>query len=232
MAFVLLAKKLLITKVSSFCKKCFVAKPPRCHHCSVCDRCILKMDHHCPWLNNCIGHYNHRYFFFFCAYTWLGTIFVMIFGVWVAFDHWFPDYSPFETIDFDSYDDVTENHIWPIEFVLWSNQQRIKSKLMIFEAIITVLLFLLLGLLLRYHIDLITNGETCIEKHINRKCRKHFAELDIVYQNPYDFGSKQNWRNFLGFDRTNNPWRHILLPSNLKPIGDGFNWETTISRDN
>lgn len=30
-----------------FCEKCQIIKPDRCHHCSVCGTCILKMDHHC-----------------------------------------------------------------------------------------------------------------------------------------------------------------------------------------
>ncbi|CAN1332139.1 Probable protein S-acyltransferase 14 [Linum perenne] len=30
-----------------YCRKCNQLKPPRCHHCSVCGRCVLKMDHHC-----------------------------------------------------------------------------------------------------------------------------------------------------------------------------------------
>lgn len=31
------------------CKKCNFPKPNRTHHCSICNQCILKMDHHCPW---------------------------------------------------------------------------------------------------------------------------------------------------------------------------------------
>ena len=50
-----------IKTVTTICKKCIHPKPPRTHHCSVCDRCVLKMDHHCPWINGCIGHFNHRY---------------------------------------------------------------------------------------------------------------------------------------------------------------------------
>ena len=35
-----------------FCKKCNKPRPLRAHHCSTCDRCIMKMDHHCPWVFN------------------------------------------------------------------------------------------------------------------------------------------------------------------------------------
>merc|ERR1719277_779772 len=37
------------------CKWCGKYKPDRCHHCRVCKTCILKMDHHCPWIYNCAG---------------------------------------------------------------------------------------------------------------------------------------------------------------------------------
>lgn len=32
-----------------FCSKCGRHKPPRAHHCRLCKRCVLRMDHHCPW---------------------------------------------------------------------------------------------------------------------------------------------------------------------------------------
>ena len=43
-------------------------KPERAHHCSVCETCVLKMDHHCPWLGNCVGYHNFKEFFLFCFY--------------------------------------------------------------------------------------------------------------------------------------------------------------------
>ncbi|KAG0143977.1 hypothetical protein CROQUDRAFT_660498 [Cronartium quercuum f. sp. fusiforme G11] len=54
-------KKLLIGSVR-FCNACRLYKPPRTHHCRHCHRCVLKMDHHCPWVNNCIGHFNYGHF--------------------------------------------------------------------------------------------------------------------------------------------------------------------------
>jgi len=51
------------------CKWCTKFKPDRCHHCRVCKTCILKMDHHCPWIYNCVGFKNHKYFFLLLFYS-------------------------------------------------------------------------------------------------------------------------------------------------------------------
>lgn len=51
------------------CKWCGKYKPDRCHHCRVCKVCILKMDHHCPWIYNCVGFHNYKTFFLLLFYA-------------------------------------------------------------------------------------------------------------------------------------------------------------------
>lgn len=45
-----------------FCIDCVLRKPLRSKHCKICQRCIAKHDHHCPWINNCVGLRNHKDF--------------------------------------------------------------------------------------------------------------------------------------------------------------------------
>ncbi|KAJ1999954.1 palmitoyltransferase swf1 [Coemansia thaxteri] len=47
------------------CRTCQQRKPARSKHCSACGHCIQMMDHHCMWLNNCVGLGNVRYFLVF-----------------------------------------------------------------------------------------------------------------------------------------------------------------------
>jgi len=52
------------------CLKCAhkPLKPLRAHHCRACNKDVLLMDHHCPWLLNCVGLNNHRFFLMFISY--------------------------------------------------------------------------------------------------------------------------------------------------------------------
>ncbi|KAI1898934.1 hypothetical protein AGOR_G00077500 [Albula goreensis] len=76
-----IAKRLpVFTRAASgairFCDRCQVIKPDRCHHCSVCETCVLKMDHHCPWVNNCVGFSNYKFFLLFLVYSMLYCVYI------------------------------------------------------------------------------------------------------------------------------------------------------------
>ena len=57
------------------CINCFVIRPINAHHCTVCHKCILDQDHHCPWVNNCIGLYNKKIFILFLCYGFLESFY-------------------------------------------------------------------------------------------------------------------------------------------------------------
>lgn len=73
-----------------WCSKCSAPKPDRCHHCRQCGRCVLKMDHHCPWLlDSCIGLRNYKAFVLFLLYTSLFCV-LCIDTLVRAFLAWWP----------------------------------------------------------------------------------------------------------------------------------------------
>lgn len=224
-----------VPEIVSICKKCISPKPPRTHHCSVCGKCILKMDHHCPWLNSCVGHYNHRYFFLFCVYMWIGTIYVS----WVGHDlfrqHFYGDeptpfppmFYPLNAIHDVIYKDKSERQS------LVPNSERYQDVnykhyyyhiAVLYEFILCSGVTMALSLLLVWHIKMISDGETNVEVHINKRQRAKFKKKNLVYKNPYHYGVKKNWQVFLGLTAGRSFWRHILLPSTHLPEGNGLTW--------
>ncbi len=65
------------------CVTCNIIRPETCSHCSICDNCIIGMDHHCYYISNCVGIRNHKNFYLFLSF---GT-FISIFGGILIFYH-------------------------------------------------------------------------------------------------------------------------------------------------
>ncbi|KAL0902570.1 hypothetical protein ABMA27_000407 [Loxostege sticticalis] len=240
----------MVSQAASICKKCITPKPPRTHHCSVCDRCILGMDHHCPWLNNCVGYFNARYFYLYMVYMVVGVTFVIIGGVDIGYQVlWLNDTGgiipnndpdlighpvrmnqsgvlvPVKVIvEYDSINFPRE-HDLPVPPI--TEAQRIcahpwKRKAVIFMAVTCVSVFFALGALVIMHGRNISNGETSVEAHINTTLRK----TQKTFKNPYNFGREKNWKLFLGLTQGRTFLRHVLLPSAHQPSGNGLVWHT------
>jgi len=73
---------ILVTQKKSddvICKKCHSVRNERStHHCSKCGRCVLMMDHHCYWTNNCVAQNTFKAFVLFCFWTIIFTIYGIV----------------------------------------------------------------------------------------------------------------------------------------------------------
>ncbi|XP_062104670.1 probable protein S-acyltransferase 5 [Humulus lupulus] len=65
-----------------YCRTCKIFRPPRSCHCVVCDNCVEKFDHHCPWIGQCIALRNYRFYLTFIISALSFFIYVIYFSCW------------------------------------------------------------------------------------------------------------------------------------------------------
>ncbi|KAH9768466.1 putative protein S-acyltransferase 15 [Citrus sinensis] len=151
------------------CDKCSAYKPPRAHHCKVCRRCVLRMDHHCLWINNCVGHWNYKAFFLLVFYATSGSIYSMVMIITSAFH---------------------KN---------WDLDGRVPLKTFyVFCGTVVLALSLILGTLLGWHIYLIIHNMTTIEYHEGIRAAWLAKKSGLSYRHPFDVGVYKNISLVLG----------------------------------
>lgn len=151
------------------CDKCGTLKPQRAHHCRACKKCVLRMDHHCLWINNCVGYGNYKSFFVLVLYASIASLYstVIIFASALHKDWGFIDRGP--------------------------------SKIFYISCGLMILvLFLTLGTLFGWHIYLLTHNMTTIEYYEGVRATWLARKSGQSYHHPYNLGIYKNITSVLG----------------------------------
>ncbi|KYQ89878.1 Ankyrin repeat-containing protein [Tieghemostelium lacteum] len=155
------------------CSSCLINKPIRTKHCRTCNKCIARFDHHCAWINNCVGINNNQLFIYQLLLTCLLFIITIIFNL-----KYFNN----------NRNDSLEIPVWSSEFISWIQYQYQNNKALFiyfnFEIIVMVWVLKLLYTQIYGIIFNITMFEIMRQKITKR----------LV--NPYDRGVKENIREF------------------------------------
>ena len=165
-------------EMSRFCTTCIQRRPVRSKHCVICDKCVAKFDHHCPFVGNCIGFRNHRWFI-----AYLVTISVQLIIFLLASYNYYCDVC------------YTPNETWSA--LLWE-----MTTCSPWLSWLTILAFMFLlwvtSLLIMQLHQIIIKGLTTNEFY--NVIRYNFLQNDNLGNNqissPFSFGWKQNLSDF------------------------------------
>ncbi|GAA5839844.1 hypothetical protein JCM9279_005183 [Rhodotorula babjevae] len=67
---------------SKWCETCKTYRPPRTSHCRLCDNCVERTDHHCAFLNACIGQRNYLPFIAFLVSAVVAGLYSLAFSAY------------------------------------------------------------------------------------------------------------------------------------------------------
>jgi palmitoyltransferase len=152
-----------------FCLTCQCFKPDRCHHCSACNVCVLNMDHHCLWINNCIGFWNRKKFLLLIMYAEIITIFIEVTltrDLFEALKWGFSDQF------FSKFDNTFKQHM-----------------LVIITYFFNTIILTLMTFFLRFHWRLAVENKTTIE---------NLEHCDQRFWSKYDVGRDKNLAQIFG----------------------------------
>lgn len=202
-----------------YCQKCRHYKPPRAHHCRVCKRCVLRMDHHCVWINNCVGYENYKPFFLFVLYICTALLHAIVL---LAGQAWSELTFGAGGLEPRTEPPLVRRHV---SLLAADSNSAVSASLRICCAIVTVPLLIALGVLLAWHLYLLSCNKTTIEYHEGVRAKWLAAKAGEEYKHPYDLGWERNAVQLLG--PVGVCW---LCPTSGDQSGDGTRFETAYDR--
>ncbi|XP_037867922.1 palmitoyltransferase ZDHHC20-B isoform X5 [Bombyx mori] len=153
-----------------YCNRCVLVKPDRAHHCSICARCVLKMDHHCPWVNNCVCFHNYKFFMLFLGYALLYCLFVMatclpyFIRLWKMYEEYKHAHCDL-ILESGAYTKICVDMING-DFGTATSSGRYH---IIFAFFVSLMFAISLGSLFGYHCYLVVNNRTTLDMLINNR---------------------------------------------------------------
>lgn len=200
-----------------YCQKCQCQKPDRTHHCSACGQCVLKMDHHCPWINNCVGFFNQKFFYLFLFWGTILSLWVFITCA-IEVGRYFNDLSAQNAKNgggANGWFRLLFNNLFILYLLTFDLDVR-GSLQILFLAVIGAVFSLSLGAFTGIHTHYILNNLTTIESFEKHRYKASIRHLDdgqrARYMNVFDLGRSHNWRLVMGRD-----WRWWFLPIATTP---------------
>jgi palmitoyltransferase len=164
-------------KCLQYCHVCEGFKAPRAHHCRKCARCVLKMDHHCPWINNCCGHFNQAYFTLFLISAVVGAVQALILLVVAIYRGYHANWYYFNG---------DRNHLVFLTFTSFM--------FAVFSIGLCVGVIIAVGGLFVVQMKVILRNKTAIEDWIVVKAETRDREEDDLFVYPYNLGWTRNFK--------------------------------------
>ncbi|CAD8088791.1 unnamed protein product [Paramecium sonneborni] len=154
-------------KLDSFCEICQLYVQEQTKHCKNCDICCQGFDHHCKWINNCIGNLNYKLFILMISSTLLLFIYTMFIYIYIIVLY----QTNYDTL-------VINNELQSFHFTN-DNDLNVKYLLSIIMLTDSSFIVILLLQLLIFHIYLIIIGQTTYDFIIQHQFKKVLPQFQI-----------------------------------------------------